>query len=286
MEKIENLTDKQEAQLEEYYQKWLKIGLEARVTTPEMRKKAEDAIKRIYAIEGLAEPKKIIWTRSPMEGARKCVEMGDSKDNLQYACGYGSHDANWLGFYDFMLTELKIKECEELIPTMDLAKLAGWWWPYENACIVSELPIECHVNEEGNLHHDGGASIEYSDGFAMYHLNGIEVSKEIAEIPKEKVSKDLILKEENADIRRELLRKVGIENAIEILGAKTVDMLKSYELLEIDFDGKAKRPYLKMKNPSLGLIHIEGVMPRISSVRDAIIYRNGLVNYMEPENLS
>lgn len=98
---IEDLTPEQDAKLELYYEKWLKIGLNAIVTTEEMRKKAEDAIVRAYKVEGLNAPQ-IIWTRSPLEGAKKCIELGDKKDSLVHAAGYGSHDAGWLAFYDFI----------------------------------------------------------------------------------------------------------------------------------------------------------------------------------------
>lgn len=292
MNKIEHLTPEQEAKLDVYYEKWVKIGLNSRPTTPEMRAQAEGFLKQAYSNEGLKEPQ-IIWTRSPLEAARKCVELGDNKKSLLSSAGYGAHDAGWLSFYDFMMTELGlVKECEGLDPLIGLAQVAGWWFPYDGVCVVSELPLETHVNKDGSLHRDGGPCICYSDGFAMYYLNGVQVSKEIAEIPADQITKDMILGEMNADIRREIILKAGIERAEKILGSEIKDTLPTevggiYELLMVDFDGQGtKRPYLKMKNPSLGVHHIEGVRPGTNSAQDAIKYRNGLLSFVMPENIS
>lgn len=251
-----------------------------------MRSKSEKAIHDIYKQEDIKTLQEIIWTRSPVEGARKCIELGDTKSNLTYSGGYGSHDANWLGFYEFFRNELKIEEAKDLDPLMELSKVAGWWWPYENICIVSELPLECHVNEAGDLHKDGGAALLYSDGFAMYYLNGIEVTKEVSEIKPKDITKEFILNEQNVDIRREIIRKVGNEKLVTILGAKTVDTFNGYDLLEIDYGDKSARPHLKMTNPSIKCLHIEGVSTQTKTVKDAICFRNGLKKYSNPEHLS
>ena len=103
----------------------------------------------------------------------------------------------------------------------------------------------------------------------------------------------MFLAEENVDCRRELSRKLGIEKTVEMLGAEVVDTYKSevggkYELLMIDFDNRGiKRPYLKMQNPSMvDVYHIEGVHPDCKTVKDAIMFRNGLTKFIEPKVLS
>ena len=110
---------------------------------------------------------------------------------------------------------------------------------------------------------------------------------------KRKFHKRNVLKEENADFRRCISQKIGIEKTIEMLGAEVIDTYDSavggrYELLMIDFDNRgAKRPYLKMQNPSVKeLYHIEGVSPNCRTVKDAICFRNGLTKFIEPKVLS
>lgn len=87
------------------------------------------------------------------------------------------------------------------------------------------------------------------------------------------VSKD-ILKTRNTEIRREIIRIVGIERVCYDLGAKVIDRAGDYELVALDLQDGRYRPFLKMHNPSVPEIwHVEGVHPCIKTVQDAINYR-------------
>ncbi len=290
-EKIENLTAEQDALLEKYYEKWLKIGLQSRPTTKKDREITEKALRSIYKNEGWKDPK-IVWFKSPfaaVEFIKKCGKY----DNLAYADLDGTHDANWVGFYEFFKNEVGlIEETKEIDNIIQITNHAGWIWCFEKAIVCSEMPIQTNVNEEGNLHNFNGPAIEWADGEGLYYFNNVKVSKEIALKETSKITKKDILSEENVDIRREIIRKVGIEKAIEMLDAKTIHKFTSkvggkYELLQIDYDGKGSlRPYLKMKSKSIDAIHIEGIAPSLNSVEDAICFRNKLKKFMEPEFLS
>lgn len=276
MKKIDSLTPEQEAKLEVYYNKWLKIGLNATKTTDEMKRKAEECIKKIYTNEKFKIPE-IIWVKSPMAGAKKCIELGDDKNNLIYSCGYGSHDASWLGFYDFMLTELRIKECEQLLPIMELAKVSGWWWPYENVCVVSQLPVDCIINKDGNLHNEDSPALKYEDDFCLYMLNGIEVPDWLVLTKKEDLDPKMILEIKNAEVRLQGVKKIGAKRLIEALGAnivdtKTYDAGGKYDLLKVDWTG-SERYYLRMVNPSTNEIVIEPVHPDCKTVDQALGFR-------------
>ena len=124
------------------------------------------------------------------------------------------------------------------------------------------------------LHNDNGPAIAYSDGFSVWALNGVRVTKEIAETPAEKLNSKLILEEKNAEVRREIVRKIGIEKVCKDLNAKIIDRWEDYELLELDLQDGRKRPYLKMKNPSIKTYHIEGIAPNIKTVQEALVWRN------------
>jgi hypothetical protein len=105
-------------------------------------------------------------------------------------------------------------------------------------------------------------------------LNGVSVPKEIVITPSDKLDPSLILKEKNAEIRREIVRKIGVERVCEKLETKTIEKNNGYELLEIPIAGmETKAKYLKMKNPSIDTFHIEGVASDINSIREAIHFR-------------
>jgi hypothetical protein len=147
-----------------------------------------------------------------------------------------------------------------------------WFLPYENICILSNHPVEIHRNNNG-LHCDTGAALKYADGYSLWSLNGVKVTEEIVKTPWNKLDARIILKEQNAEIKRELVRKIGIEKVCKDLNAIVIDKKDNYELLNLDLGDKNFRPYLKMKNPSLNLYCVEGVPIDCKTVDDALFSR-------------
>lgn len=94
-------------------------------------------------------------------------------------CGFGSMDAAFLAFLDYgSLAGFKLTDIDGLVR---VANSAGWWWPYDDLCIVTERPTKLFLNKQGKLHHKGGYAIEYADTWGVYALNGEIVKREIAE---------------------------------------------------------------------------------------------------------
>ena len=91
----------------------------------------------------------------------------------------------------------------------------------------------------------------------------------------------IILKESNVDIRRELLRKIGISRML--IYGKEVDSQGNYKLIDMSpIFGKNEwdqnrieyAPYLLMQSPSNeGAQHLEGVSPECRTVEQAINWR-------------
>ena len=102
------------------------------------------------------------------------------------------------------------------------------------------------------------------------------VERDLVETPAEKIDPIILLKEKNAEVRREIVRKIGIERVVTKLGAEVIDKEYGYELLLLDLQDGRKREYLKMKNPSIGVFHVEGVPPGTKSVQAALAWRNGI----------
>ena len=124
----------------------------------------------------------------------------------------------------------------------------------------------------------------------MYVLDGIRVPAWVVEVPVERWTKEQVLAEKNAEVRRAIVRKLGIRKAMELFEAVVVHAKdysgakhfqthegRAYELLEIDFGTGGKRRYLKMKNASVGDIHIEAVHPDCNTVDQALGYRERLI---------
>jgi hypothetical protein len=191
--------------------------------------------------------------------------------------------AGYYGYYDFINKELGItfnkqKEWDLLMSLRDLS----WIYPFEDICFISEKPIKINM-KDGRLHCDGGASVEYADGFKCWSLHGIKVPQYLSETPSEQLDISFFEKEKNADVRTEFVRKYGVERLLD-LGNKIDDWKKynqewwnksEYELWDLGKLFNLNHAYhLKMKNQSVdGVFHVEAVGPECDTLPKAIQYR-------------
>jgi len=151
----------------------------------------------------------------------------------------------------------------------------GLFYPLDNILIVGSRPSSISRNASGQLHKDEAAALEYSDGWKLFYLNGIAMEPEQVLTPAEKIEPDSVLKEPNADRRRELLRKVGIERMLAKLPHKSLDKRGNYELLSIKLSDEVRDArYLRMINPSIQTFHLEGVDPSCKTITESLNWRN------------
>ncbi len=187
----------------------------------------------------------------------------------------GHFDAAHFSYYDFWEKECGIQYKQKFL--MDIYKKTsklGPIYPIENFCIVSAKPKQIHLLN-GRIHHVKKPAVEYAD-MKVWALNGVRVPEEIVKTPAEQLDPAIILKTTNAEVRREIVRKIGIERMIVKLGAKSLDKSADgvYELLNINLGDGRVRPYLKMRNPSIATWHVEGVHPNCKTVAEALEWRN------------
>lgn len=93
--------------------------------------------------------------------------------------------------------------------------------------------------------------------------------------PSSELDPKKILIEQNAEIRRELIRKIGIERLMSACKHELLERVGDYELLSVQLsDEIPDARYLKMINPSIKTFHVEGVDPSCSTVEQALNWRN------------
>lgn len=289
---IEAITRQQARQIPVYHERFFKLGTN---TQRADRKKSEEAITEFYLMTGRKKPE-FFWVDSP--------KAAKDKYGCESPWFMGPMDAYWVAFYTYPKEVLGVSygEREEKLLNLynQVLEHCGWWFPFEYAVLCVDRPTEIHmiqrntstfnfpIEENGVklpdepitvpnmvLHQDMGPAVKYPDGYAVYALNGVRVPEEIAMTPAEKIDPVVLLKETNAEIRREIVRKIGIERVVQKLGAETIDKDDDYELLLLDLKDGRKREYLKMNNPSIGVVHIEGVPPGTKTVAQALEFRNG-----------
>ena len=166
------------------------------------------------------------------------------------------------------------KQRELLKLWYEQANSCCWWWLFENVAVISERPLEIHIKKD-QLHKDNGAAFVSRDGWKMWYLNGVEVPQWLAEKAEEEINPLEFTKIKNVEVRREFVRKVGIDRIVFKCGAKSLDKQDSYELLLVDLKGETgKWPYLKMLNPSINTWHLECVDRTCQTVEHALNWRN------------
>ncbi len=226
MKRIDKLTPEQEAQLPVYRDKWLKIGL---CTDPANKEEAEKWIDEAYKIIGYKPASQKFWVSSPKAGAVKAGELlGTTPQQALDNTVYSQHEAGWLSFYDFMIF-LGFDECEKLIPLMNVAQNCGWWWPMDEAVVISDRPESIHRDDRGRLHNPDGAAIMYRDGWGVYAVHGVRIPKWIITEPNS-ITPEKIEKERNAEIRRVMLDKFGWDKYLMTGGAECIDKSELGEL--------------------------------------------------------
>jgi len=204
--------------------------------------------------------------------------VGDSvwasvRASVRASC-YGQHDASWLGFYDFFKQVLNLdKQTSKLEGLWLLAQSANWAIPLKHICWVSERHNILRRDNDGRLHCADDIALAYPDGWGVYALHGVRMKPEYVLTPADKLDTEIILKEGNTEVRRELIRKVGIERIIS--KAKVVDNWNNYRLLDFAkfYDDESYVPFLLMVNPSTGGQHLERVSAECKTVEQALNWR-------------
>lgn len=205
----------------------------------------------------------------------------------------GSFFASLFSFYDYLVDQFGF---EKLGIKPDLGKKYEIWqrtseigmiYPLDQVTIVCEKPIAIHLNENNVLHRDGGPALEYAGngGMKLWYLNGVKVPEYLVTTPSHELTVDQFLSEKNADVRAEFIRKMGVERLLEL--GKKIDTHENYdepfwndseyELWDMEsiFQTHDYAPFLKMRNPTTKVWHLEGVSPNCRNLRDAIKERFG-----------
>tara|TARA_Y100000034_G_scaffold134218_1_gene201998 strand:- start:3925 stop:4863 length:939 start_codon:yes stop_codon:yes gene_type:complete len=302
---ITELTQEQEQLLEETKKKWYKIGVS---TDTADRPLAEEAMAEFYTVMEQPKSPEFVWCDSPLSCLKEIntilwkKEHGDTPipeselTKYHQVFSWGQFDAYWVSFYLFCLEigcKFEKEHIERLQIWQKLVRACAWTWAFDTHCFISERPLKIWCNEDLDLHHDGGPSMVFRDGYGVFALNGVRVPDWLAVQPEGEIDPKLIARISNAELRREFVRKVGVERIYHKLGGETLDEQDGYKLVLLDIGQNTDdvddedrdededervgnpRPYLFMENPSIQTWHMEGVPPDTKTVAEALAFRNG-----------
>ena len=286
MKKIEKLTKAQLDKIPHYVDEFIRRGLTTKQRTLEEATRDFTDFQRVILGK---DPAPVVLLKSPSECWKAVVEesvkgatskaeekkIREELKNFLYPYFDCQFWASYFGFYEYFRKECGIDYKNEAYDVLLRCFEYGMVFPLDTLCIVCQPFSEIHRNAAGALHNEKGPALSYGGDNEIYALNGVVMKKEQVMTPAEQMNPTDIFRETNVEVRRELIRKVGIERMLAVLPNRLLDKVGNYELFSIDLSDEVKDArYLKMTNPSIGCFHMEGVDPSIKTVEAALKWRN------------
>ena len=168
---------------------------------------------------------------------------------------------------------------------MDFLKNCPITYLFPEIAFVSHAPNTSWLDKR--LHSENGKSVEFKDGFGWHSINGVMVDEYFIKTPKKKIDTKKVLALENAEQRMALIKYIGMDHFLDSFETKSIEKDEVYNLIQIKIEDEWCN-FLKMKNPSTGEFHVEGVPNECKSIKHALAWRNGMEveEFIMPEILT
>lgn len=163
-------------------------------------------------------------------------------------------------------------------------RTTSWCYLEDNFIVLCDRPtvLKVDLENEGRLHSIDSAAIEYSDGWKLFYLWGVNFTEELwSKIVKKELPINEVLTLENMEQRMVALKYYGAEYLLESAKAKKLDE-KSYlhkasnktlrnELYLIDDKNLFSEPeyFLKYTCPSTDRIYVSCVDQSVGETKNA-----------------
>lgn len=219
-ERIDKLTPEQEAMLPEWRDKWIAIGLS---TESASREDAEEALRACYKFADLnGDALELRWVESPEQMGAEVRKLGWEGSVWSAYCG-GQTWAAWPAYESYFREVVGLKLDGDLSQRgAAYAKLIASTGPmllFDDIAIMCDRPKVIRM-EEGQLHAEGKAAIEWRDDTGIYAWRGQVVEQRyVCDEP----TVAWIDKEDNAELRRVLLERMGTEAFITKAEAEVIE---------------------------------------------------------------
>jgi uncharacterized protein DUF6745 len=150
---------------------------------------------------------------------------------------YGQHDAAWLAGFDLLeRVEPHASAVGKLAGLMRVARVAGWWWPFERVAVMSERPTMLARDDQGRLHGEDGPAIAWPDGLVLHCWRGMLVPADLIG-QLDGLTVERIHSEQNAELRRVLTERYGFDRYLRDAGATRVGTDETGVLWRLPIDG-------------------------------------------------
>jgi hypothetical protein len=134
---------------------------------------------------------------------------------------WGSHEASWLLFYEFMVEQSITQEDRRLLPLIELAKRCGWWVPYELIAVLQHRHTRLRL-ENDRLHSLDGPALSFVDGYCVWMIGGVPVDEQIVMRPETQTIEQ-IHAEQNVEVARIRIERYGWDRYLREIKAVVLD---------------------------------------------------------------
>ena len=223
---------------------------------------------------------------------RLAEELGVGKAGLK--CAYNAYNfwqggnqwSGWDAFLSFFRYVVRLDLNYDAYDAWErLALHSGPRAVHAEFCIISDRPERLLVDDQNRPHCEDGPFCRWRDGSELYSFHGTRVPAKVINHP-ETITAKQILAEENAEIRRVMIERVGMERFLTEAGAKCIHEHEMGDLFSIDLPGDPERVLrsVRVVDPSTGRTYFLRVPPNVKRADDAVAWTFGfdLANQYRP----
>ncbi len=160
------------------------------------------------------------------------TQLGDSTQTSRGYMGtwfWGSQDAHIWGYYDTArrMGVIYPPEANALLDDhLAVSRSIGWWYPFNDMCILTNRPDTISRDESNRLHSEVGPALKYRDGYALYSVHGVRVPQWVIE-DRAQLTVEQIENETNAEIKRVMVELFGQDRYVLESGATIISQDES-----------------------------------------------------------
>jgi len=195
-------------------------------------------------------------------------------------------NSGWVSFYDYF-REIDIVKHAPFDKYIDYLQNGPSFYAIfmNGVAFVCGRPEYIKRDEQNRLHCEDGPAVRWKDGYANYFWHGVSVTEKLIETP-ESITKDNLEKEDNAEVRRAMMEKLGdrfyslldiVERSRELVGQG--DFIREavlYQTKEPDPVAGDYIQYVQVTCHSTGRQYMLCVPADIESPKAAITWTFGL----------
>jgi hypothetical protein len=131
-------------------------------------------------------------------------------------------DSGWVSFYDFF-QQIGILKHQNFAKYADYLASGVFYTIFlQGLAVICERPKYIKRDDFYRLHCADGPATLWKDGYAQYFWHGVSVPQKLIEAPEE-ITKDELIKETNAEVRRAMMERLGTGRFFQLLDVVEVD---------------------------------------------------------------